>query len=425
MKKYLLLLGSLALLASASFAQLDTAIDAKPDEVTVNIDALVANPQSEKAVANPEAFVEPAKANLRAPDGPLSVNVTATAGTLNASYATLKGAFDAINAGTHQGDITIDMVGNTVETASAALNNSGAGAALYTSVLVRPIGGARTITGSIVGAVIKLNGADNVTIDGRIGGVGRNLTVSNSSTATATAAIWLASVVAGNGASNNVIRNLEIAAGQTANTGTNVTMGVYMGGTTISLTSTDGNDNDSNSFIANRITRCRIGLATRGVTTNNNTGLVITDNIVGPTEFGPDEIGATGIFLQADTGAVISGNTVQFVGGALANTTAGADRCGICVGSAAWTATASTTITSGDYTVTKNIIHDVVEERTFSAIGIQLATTRGGMPTNNLVANNFIYNLRANGTAGDQVPRHRNRGRQHRQGCFQLNQHNR
>jgi hypothetical protein len=322
----------------------------------------------------------------------------------NVSYATLKEAFDAINAGTHTGAVTIGINANLTETASAVLNASGSGGANYTSVVITPIGGvARTIEGTIVGSVIKLNGADNVTIDGRIGGTGRNLTVRNNSTATATAAIWLASIAAGNGASNNVIRNLEIAAGASANVNTSTTIGVYMGGTTISLTSTDGNDNDNNQFIANRITRARYGLATRGVTTNNNEGLVITDNIVGPEAFGADEIGKVGIYLQADTGAIVSRNTVQYVGGNLANTTAGADRCGICIGGESWGQTESTVITSGDYTVTKNNVHDVVEERTFSAVGIRLGTTRSGMPTNNLVANNFIYNIRSNATAGDQV----------------------
>ncbi len=50
------------------------------------------------------------------------VDVTASAGTLNASYTTLKGAFDAINAGTHQGTITIGLSGDTTETAPAVLN---------------------------------------------------------------------------------------------------------------------------------------------------------------------------------------------------------------------------------------------------------------------------------------------------------------
>lgn len=328
--------------------------------------------------------------------------VTATGGTMGPTvYPTLKAAFDAINAGTHQAAITISVTGNTAEAASAVLNNSGAGAASYTSVSISPSGGPQVITGSIVGAVIKLNGADNVTIDGRIAGSGRNLTVSNTSTATATAAIWLASVAAGNGCTNNVIRNLEIAAGATSNLNANSTFGVIMGGTTISTAATDGNDNDNNSFIANRVTKCRYGIATRGTTTNANLGLKITDNIIGPTSFGADEIGKVGIFLQADSGALITRNIVQFVGGDLANTTAGADRMGIAIGNESWSM-APTTITSNSYTVTRNIVHDVIEERTFSSVGINLATTGGGAATNNLVANNFVYNVRANGTAGDQ-----------------------
>src|SRR5690242_17230161 len=57
------------------------------------------------------------------------VNVTATAGTTGpTNYTTLKGAFDAINAGTHQGTITIDVLADTTESATAVLNNSGSGA---------------------------------------------------------------------------------------------------------------------------------------------------------------------------------------------------------------------------------------------------------------------------------------------------------
>jgi hypothetical protein len=258
--------------------------------------------------------------------GASAIEVQATAGTTGPTgYPALKDAFDAINTGTHQGSIVIDVCANTNEASSAVLNSGTVAPAAFTSVLIRPVSTSRTISGTITGAVIKLNGADNVSIDGRIGGAGsgRDLTVRNNSTATATAAIWLASVAAGNGASNNIIRNVEIAAGQTANVGTNTTIGVYMGGTTISLAATDGNDNDNNQFLFNRITRARYGLASRGVTTNNNEGLVIADNIIGPTSFGADEIGKAGIFLQADTGAQVNRNTVQFVGGDVANTTGG------------------------------------------------------------------------------------------------------
>ena len=334
-----------------------------------------------------------------------SAQVTVTGSTgANNTYPTLKDAFDAVNAGDQTGNnISVAITANTTETASAVLN-----AGLWTSLTIRPTVAA-TVSGSIVGAVIKLNSADNVTIDGRIGGAGtgRSLTVANTSAAAATAAIWLGSgTAAGSGATNNVIRNLELAGGAAQDALTVSTFGIIMSGATISTTS-NGVDNDSNSFIANRIIRVRYGIVTRGTTTDNSLNAVVTDNIVGPAAFGADQIGKAGIFMQADTGATVSRNTVQFVGACLLTLTqtctTGADRVGIGIGSESWGAAAPGTITSGDYTVTRNIIHDVVEERTFSAAGILAATTRGGAATNNLIANNFIYNVRANGTAGDQV----------------------
>ena len=70
------------------------------------------------------------------------VSVTATAGVLGPTpYATLGQAFQAINAGTHQGSITVDLPTSTNEGAAPAnLNGSGAGPASYTSVLIRPRG---------------------------------------------------------------------------------------------------------------------------------------------------------------------------------------------------------------------------------------------------------------------------------------------
>ncbi|MCB9185092.1 MAG: hypothetical protein H6591_14375, partial [Flavobacteriales bacterium] len=329
------------------------------------------------------------------------VDVTATAGTLSQSYTTLGAAFTAINAGTHQGVITIGISGNTTESATASLNSGAVAPASWTSMSIAPTGGARVITGNIVGAIVKLNGADNVTIDGRIAGSGRNLTISNSNTSGSTAAIWLASVAAGNGCTGNTIRNLEIACGATQNTSTNSTFGIIMCGTSISTT-TNGVDNDNNTFQENRIIRCRYGITTRGTTTNLNESPQVLNNIVGPTAFGADEIGKVGIFMQADNNAIVRGNTVQFVGGDFANTSGGADRVGIGIGQESWS-TAPSTLTSTNYTVDRNVIHDVVEERTFSAVGLLLGTTNGGSATNNVVCSNMIYNVRANGTSGDQT----------------------
>lgn len=314
----------------------------------------------------------------------------------NGTYTTLQSAFAAINVAGNNGSgpISVVLSANTTETGTALLDNFTWASVTVTATV--PV----TIQGSVTGAIIKLNGADNVTIDGRIGGSGRNITVQNNSTATATAAIWLASVAAGNGATNNTIRNLELACGATQNTGTNVTFGIIMSGTTILITS-NGTDNDNNTFRDNRIIRCRYGIVTRGTTTNLNENIQVLNNIIGPASFGPDEIGKAGIYMQADNNSTVSGNTVQNVGGDFANTSGGADRVGIAIGTDSWS-TSPGTITSSNYTITRNTILNVVEERTFSAVGILLATTNGGSPTNNLVANNFINNVKSNGTSGDQ-----------------------
>jgi len=50
------------------------------------------------------------------------VTVTATAGTVGpTSYTTVNSAFTAINAGTHQGNITVTITGNTTEPATCSV----------------------------------------------------------------------------------------------------------------------------------------------------------------------------------------------------------------------------------------------------------------------------------------------------------------
>lgn len=107
------------------------------------------------------------------------INVTASSGTTSATYTTLKGAFDAINAGTHQGAINLSITANTTETATAVLNAS----TTYTSILIKPATAA-TISGSIASNPIVNILGSNVTIDGSLAtdGTSRDLTISNTST---------------------------------------------------------------------------------------------------------------------------------------------------------------------------------------------------------------------------------------------------
>ena len=112
---------------------------------------------------------------------PEPVTVTATDGTPGPSgYPTLKDAFDKINDGTHKGEVTIKINSNTTETASAVLNASGSGSSSYTAITIFPTATGLSISGNIEGPLVDLNGADKVTIDGRVNQTGsKDLTLVN------------------------------------------------------------------------------------------------------------------------------------------------------------------------------------------------------------------------------------------------------
>ena len=153
------------------------------------------------------------------PSGAGAVIVTATAGNIGPTqYGTLGAAFVAINGGTHQGAITIDITANIVETGPAVLNSNGAGSASYTSVLIRPTADSISISGATATGrgLIELNGADNVTIDGdnpNTGGITRNLTIQNTAASTITFTSVVRIAVAATvvtSADNDTVKNCNI-----------------------------------------------------------------------------------------------------------------------------------------------------------------------------------------------------------------------
>ena len=204
--------------------------------------------------------------------GPACVFVTATAGVLGPTgYSTMKAAFDAINAGTHRGAIDISINCDVVETASAVLNASGTGSASYGSVLIYPVG-ARTVSGSLAGPLIYLDGADNVTIDGGNEG-GQSLTFSNTNTG---AAPFTSTIRLNNGAQNNLITNCSILGSSTGSidSGTaNVLIGTSGGGANSGNTISN---NDLGPAGSNLPSQCVMSTGSP----NNNVSNVITNNNV-------------------------------------------------------------------------------------------------------------------------------------------------
>ncbi|MBK9744757.1 MAG: hypothetical protein IPO94_18265 [Saprospiraceae bacterium] len=274
-----------------------------------------------------------------------SQNVTVNPGAV--SYATLKGAFDAINAGTHTGAITIDIVANTAETAPAVLNSTGIGSASYTSVLLRPINDGVSISGATATGrgLVELNGTDNITIDGdnpNTGGTNRNLTIVNTATNTITytsvirVATGTGNLTADNVTLSNLIlngnatgRNLSTA---TSTTGSeNTTFGVIVGPngsttTPTAITSVTGamtTGATANAFVLNNcvINQVARGFAFLGTVAASSTSVTATNNTVGtagavtpsipPFTSPSNTVYTKGIIVQGFTSLNVSGNTIQ------------------------------------------------------------------------------------------------------------------
>ncbi len=319
----------------------------------------------------------------------------------NGSYPTLKAAFDAINAGTHTGAITVDIVANTIEPLTAQLNDSGTGSVNYSSVLIRPVSPV-SVTGLDI-ATVKLARTRNVTIDGRINGSGRYLTIGNNLSVYNSCAIWVANGLNSedsSGAKNNVIRNCELFTSVRVDLTEDFSYGIIFSGVTSGFT--PGRNNNHNQILENRIIRARYGIVMiGGINSSLSRGNLISGNIIGPDTPGSDNIGKNGIYVTFQDSCTISNNHVQNVGGTFAGTFgAGYDRIGIGAGSDQWASTPTATYNK-NFRIINNIVHGIKEERTKSAVGIICATGYVGVPTNNLIANNQVYDVLANSISGD------------------------
>jgi len=142
---------------------------------------------------------------------PSPITVNATVGTATANYTTLHDAFEAINDGTHQGDIEIELSNGVFESAQAVLYESGYNAtSSYNRVDIYPVASDVRIVGAFTnGAVVLLDGADMVTFDGRVNRSGSNpsMEIINSAVTNNTGVY---TIVLQNGAQDNVLRYLGL-----------------------------------------------------------------------------------------------------------------------------------------------------------------------------------------------------------------------
>lgn len=187
------------------------------------------------------------------------------------NYNSLQTAFNAINSGTHTGALEMRINANLFEL-SNVLNASGVGSASYSSINIYPTRSGLSIYGNVAAPLIDLNGADNVTIDGRVNATGnlKNLIIINANTSNTAATSTIRFI---NDASNNTIKYTTIKGSET-----NTASGVIFFSTALAG-GNDGNLIDNNN-ITNSIdaTRPINGIFSLGSVSNDNSGNIISNN---------------------------------------------------------------------------------------------------------------------------------------------------
>jgi len=272
-------------------------------------------PSATSIVATPLAAVTTDYADLTrsvstptmgAYEGTITPNIEVwKSGAKQAGYTTLKAAFAAINAGTHTGALDLKIQGSTTEATAAILYQSGYnGVSSYTSINIFPTISGLSISGSLATPLIDLNGADNVTIDGRVNATGstKSLVISNASMAVTAGTSTIRFI---NSATNNTVKYCILkgseavaASGIILFSTTNVTVG--------NINNTINSNDITNAADANRPLNA---IYSAGTATYVNSGLTISNNNI--YDFFSRSTASYGINLVGNTTtSTISGNSL-------------------------------------------------------------------------------------------------------------------
>ena len=307
---------------------------------------------------------------------------TVTVGT-GGTYTTLtgpSGLFAAINTNGLSGNLPANILPNITETGANALNPIGYGCSSNYTLLIKPSTGVTaTLTGSTATALIQLNGADHVTIDGsNSGGTTRDLTISNSNAGTSSAIIWIGSASATDGATNNTVKNCILTGNGPTTTFAAI---VSSSGTTIGGVAEAANAN--NTYQNNVINTSSYGIAVVGPATGESV-TTISNNLIGSAT-ALNKIGYRGMFISNQTNFIASNNTIFGV-----NTSSTITTSGIVVGG---------TISGG--IINANKISDVKNTNTvgYGCNGILLSAS--STASNLIVSNNMIYDIAGYGWSSD------------------------
>ncbi len=315
------------------------------------------------------------------------------------TYTTLTAAANAYNTSCLTGSVVFSLIDASYPSETFPITFlSNVDASITNNLTIKPAAGvAPTITGSSTVAIIVINGGDFITLNGSNGTTvnsicplvkaSKDLTISNTNVSTASAIISLQTNAAGNAATNNAILNSNIIGSGSLNTG----IAVNISGPTIG-SGVGAVNNDNNSVINNSIQAAQVGIFSGGqsITIKNTNNQYDLNEMNGT---GAASIGRIGILSLFEDQPKVRANVIANI----LNSTS-SDVIGISLGSNALANSLSTGAEVTNAVVTGNTINNLVQSNTFSSGGIIFAAAATGT---NLVANNIINNVFANGTSGD------------------------
>ncbi|MBS1782856.1 MAG: hypothetical protein JSS78_07305, partial [Bacteroidetes bacterium] len=251
------------------------------------------------------------------------------------------------------------------------------GASASNTLTIKPdVGVTPTISGSVSDAILKLNGANYVILDGSNNGTSsRDLTISNTNSGSS-AAIAITSLGLGQGATNNVVKNCVLSTYASAIPG----YGISMSGSTLGSI---GSDNDNNTIQNNIITGGTVGIYASGSASVSAGGLdnlsVIGNNVTINTTSST----AYGIEVAYGLTSSIAQNTISVT------TSASNQPVGISV---------ETGFVSSS--ITRNMITKVVTTNTGGYGGRGLTVGTGTASSALTIANNVIYGVNGSNYSG-------------------------
>lgn len=322
----------------------------------------------------------------------LSGTVTIGAAGTYTSITGASGLFSAINTNGMSGSLTVNILDAGIAEpgtfALNAINYNGCTAGPY-PLLIKPDAGVTTVLSGAVGtgAIIKLNGADFVTLDGsNSGGTDRSMTIQNTTATTSgNAVIWLAAPAAGNGAINNTVKNCIIE----GNSATTSFLGMYVGGSaSISLTAAGSERNNNTTITNNLFRKTQHGLAMFGfAAASPDQNSVVSNNNLGTAVAG-EGFSLGGMNIDRQENLVVSGNEVQNI----TNATTASNVFGIRLLDFKNGQAYNNKVHSMSYTGTST--------PKYYGIGVSSSTyTTVGNPSNALLYNNSVSNITSTGTS--------------------------